>query len=63
MDLSTCLEGEGATKDLKQSLLNLYQAQEELIIAQQEAVMCLLNENMEQEVIIEALLKGTVCLK
>ncbi|ARD47557.1 hypothetical protein [Sporosarcina sp. P33] len=49
MDLVQHLERDKAPGDLKQLLLDVYQAQDTLICAQQEAMMRLLHENVEQE--------------
>lgn len=57
MDLTHCLDRESASVDLKTSLLDVYGAQEDLIQAQQEALIRLLHENAEQEAFINELLK------
>lgn len=58
MDLTEHLERERMSDDLKTSLLDVYKAQDDLIYAQQEAVMRLLHENVEQENMINELLRG-----
>lgn len=58
MDLTEHLEIEKSPGDLKTLLLDVYKAQEELIYTQQEAMMRLLNENIEQENFISELMRG-----
>ncbi|MEK4025767.1 hypothetical protein [Sporosarcina sp. FSL W7-1283] len=58
LDLTEHLERERMSDDLKTSLLDVYKAQDDLIYAQQEAVMRLLHENVEQENMINELLRG-----
>lgn len=58
MDLVQHLEREQATGDLKQLLLDVYQAQDTLIYAQQEAMMRLLHENVEQENFINEMMRA-----
>lgn len=60
VDLSPYLEREKAPGDLKDLLLEVYQAQENLIYAQQEALMRLLHENVEQEAVINELMRDHV---
>ncbi|WP_040759410.1 hypothetical protein [Sporosarcina newyorkensis] len=60
MDLTEHLERERMSDDLKTSLLDVYKAQDDLIYAQQEAVMRLLHENVEQENMINELLHNNV---
>ncbi|EGQ21300.1 hypothetical protein HMPREF9372_3337 [Sporosarcina newyorkensis 2681] len=60
LDLTEHLERERMSDDLKTSLLDVYKAQDDLIYAQQEAVMRLLHENVEQENMINELLHNNV---
>lgn len=46
--------------DLKDRLIEVYSAQENLIKAQQEALMKLLHENVEQENMINVMMKEHV---
>lgn len=59
MDLAQHLERDKAPGNLKQLLLDVYQAQETLIYTQQEAMMRLLHENVEQENFINEMMRGT----
>lgn len=57
LDWSMDLEREKVSGDLKKLLIDVYQAQEDLIYKQQEALMRLLHENTEQENFISELMK------
>lgn len=58
LDLTTCLERSGAGGSLKEKLIDVYSAQENLIYAQQEALMKLLHENVEQENFISEMMRN-----
>ena len=60
MDLTQFLDREKTPGDLKALLLDVYQAQDNLIYAQQEAMMRLLHENTEQENMINELIRGNM---
>lgn len=57
MDLTDILEREAAPGDLKALLLDVFAAQENMIVAQQEALMRLLHENVEQENMINVMMQ------
>ena len=60
MDLTRYLDKDEASKDLKQLLIDVFQAQEKLIYTQQEALARLLNENVEQENMINVMMREHV---
>lgn len=66
MDLTACLDRESTRGSLKEKLIDVYSAQENLIHAQQEAMMKLLHENTEQENMINTMMRehikgGAIC--
>lgn len=58
LDLTACLERENTGGSLKEKLIDVYSAQENLIYAQQEALMKLLHENVEQENFISEMMRN-----
>lgn len=60
MDLSERVATERVHGDSKSALLEVVTAQEVLIQAQSEAILNLLNENMEQETLINELMKSHI---